>query len=151
MIRHPLAFFDARARIRHASGGECGGGGGSGDKERPLHHNTSSTTTVTTTPTTFTSTTTTWIVCEPSSHDSLLLRGVAKGTPRHERRLVYNFTGEGIPESDHLTSLLAKGGLLVLDNQIAEGSEDKELLDLFTKHSHRFILVPRHVSTRKVR
>ena len=24
----------------------------------------------------------------------------------------------------------------MLDNQIAEGSEDKELLDLFTKHSH---------------
>ena len=61
---------------------------------------------------------------------------MAKGTPRHERRLVYNFTCEGIPESDQFTSLLAKGGLLVLDNQIEEGSEDKELLDLFTKHSH---------------
>ena len=29
-----------------------------------------------------------------------------------------------------------KGGLLVLDDLMAKGGEDKELLDLFTKHSH---------------
>ena len=43
---------------------------------------------------------------------------------------------EGIPETDHLKSWFPKGGLLVLDNLMAEGGEDKELLDLFTKHSH---------------
>lgn len=48
---------------------------------------------------------------------------------------------EGIPESDHLTSWFPKGGLLVLDDLMAEGGEDKELLDLFTKHSHQNITV----------
>ena len=43
---------------------------------------------------------------------------------------------EGIPESDHLKSWFPKGGLLVLDDPMAEEGEDKELLDLFTKHSH---------------
>ena len=43
---------------------------------------------------------------------------------------------EGIPETNHLKSWFPKGGLLVLDNLMAEGGEDKELLDLFTKHSH---------------
>ena len=43
---------------------------------------------------------------------------------------------EGIPETDHLNSWFPKCGLLVLDGLMAEGGEDKELLDLFTKHSH---------------
>ena len=43
---------------------------------------------------------------------------------------------EGIPETEHLKSWFSKGGLLVLDDLMAEGGEDKELLDLFTKHSH---------------
>ena len=43
---------------------------------------------------------------------------------------------EGIPESDHLKSWFLKGGLLVLDDLMAEGGEDKALLHLFTKHSH---------------
>ena len=43
---------------------------------------------------------------------------------------------KGIPESDHLKSWFPMGGLLVLDDLMAEGGEDKELLDLFTKHSH---------------
>ena len=43
---------------------------------------------------------------------------------------------KGIPESDHLKSWFPKGGLLVLDDLMAEGGENKELLDLFTKHSH---------------
>ena len=43
---------------------------------------------------------------------------------------------EGIPEIDNLKSWLPQGGLLVLDDLMAEGGEDKELLDLFTKHSH---------------
>ena len=41
---------------------------------------------------------------------------------------------EGIPETDHLKSWFQKGGLLVLDDLMAEGGEDKEILDLFTKH-----------------
>ena len=43
---------------------------------------------------------------------------------------------EGIPEADRLKSWFSKGGLLVLDDLMAEGGEDKELLNLFTKHSH---------------
>ena len=43
---------------------------------------------------------------------------------------------EGIPETNHLKSWFPKGRLLVLDNLMAEGGEEKELLDLFTKHSH---------------
>ena len=43
---------------------------------------------------------------------------------------------EGIPESDHLKSWFPKGGFLVLDDLMAEGGEDKALLDLFNKHSH---------------
>ena len=43
---------------------------------------------------------------------------------------------KGIPESHHLKSWFPKGGLLVLDDLLAEGGEDKGLLDLFTKHSH---------------
>ena len=42
---------------------------------------------------------------------------------------------EGIPETDHLKSWLLKVGLLVLDDLMAEGDEDKEILDLLTKHS----------------
>ena len=43
---------------------------------------------------------------------------------------------EGIPELDNLRSWLPQGGLLVLDDLMAEGGEAKELLDLFTKHPH---------------
>ena len=43
---------------------------------------------------------------------------------------------EGIPETNHLKSWFPKGGLLVLDDLMVEGGEDKESLDLFTKHSH---------------
>ena len=49
---------------------------------------------------------------------------------------------EGIPEMDHLKLWYPKGGLLMLDDPMAEGGEDKELLDLFTKHSrHQDITV----------
>ena len=40
-----------------------------------------------------------------------------------------------IQESGHLKSWFPKGGLLVLDDLMEEGGEDKELLDLITKHS----------------
>ena len=43
---------------------------------------------------------------------------------------------EGIPVTDHLKSWFPKGVLLVLDGLLADGGEGKELLDLFTKHSH---------------
>ena len=39
---------------------------------------------------------------------------------------------EGVPESGHLKAWFPKGGLLVLDDLIVEGGEDKELVDLFT-------------------
>ena len=43
---------------------------------------------------------------------------------------------EGVPTTFHLQKWFPKGGLLVLDDLMVEGGEDKELLDLFTKHSH---------------
>lgn len=44
---------------------------------------------------------------------------------------------EGIPATSHLQKWFPNGGLLVLDDLMTEGSDDKELLDyLFTKHSH---------------
>jgi len=43
---------------------------------------------------------------------------------------------EGIPDTNHLKSCFPKGGLLMLDDLMAEGGEDKGLSDLFTKHSH---------------
>ena len=44
---------------------------------------------------------------------------------------------EGVPTTLHLQKWFPKGGLLVLDDLMVEGGEDKELLDLFTKHSHQ--------------
>ena len=43
---------------------------------------------------------------------------------------------EGIPTTFHLQKWFPKGDLLVLDDLMVEVGEDKELLDLFTKHSH---------------
>jgi len=43
---------------------------------------------------------------------------------------------EGIPDSDQLPQWFPKGGLLVLDDLMEEGGNDKRVLDLFTKHSH---------------
>ena len=43
---------------------------------------------------------------------------------------------EGVPDTDKLKTWFPKGGLLVLDDLLAEGGNDKRVLDLFTKHSH---------------
>ena len=43
---------------------------------------------------------------------------------------------EGVPTTSQLQKWFPNGGLLVVDDLMTEGSEDKELLDLFTKHSH---------------
>ena len=44
---------------------------------------------------------------------------------------------EGIPELEELDAWFLKGqGILVLDDLMDEGSGDKRVLDLFTKHSH---------------
>ena len=47
---------------------------------------------------------------------------------------------EGIPETTALTQWFPRrrggGGILVLDDLMDEGSNDKRVLDLFTKHSH---------------
>ena len=43
---------------------------------------------------------------------------------------------EGVPTAFHLQKWFPKGGLFVLDDLMVEGGEDKELLDLFTKHLH---------------
>jgi len=43
---------------------------------------------------------------------------------------------EGVPDTDQLKTCFPKGRLLVLDNLMAKGGNDKRVLDLFTKHSH---------------
>ena len=43
---------------------------------------------------------------------------------------------EGVPDEASLTKWFPKGGLLVLDDLMAEGGNDKNVLDLFTKLSH---------------
>ncbi len=43
---------------------------------------------------------------------------------------------EGVPTTSQLRKWFPKGGFLALDDLTTEGSEDKGLLDLFTKHSH---------------
>ena len=43
---------------------------------------------------------------------------------------------EGVPTIFHLQKWFPKGGLLVLDDLMVKGGENKDLLDLFTKHSH---------------
>jgi len=43
---------------------------------------------------------------------------------------------EGIPDSEMLPQWFPQGGILVLDDLMDEGSNDKSVLDLFTKHSH---------------
>ena len=43
---------------------------------------------------------------------------------------------EGVPTTFHLQKWFPKGDLLVLDDLITKGGQDKDLLDLFTKHSH---------------
>ncbi|XP_078382142.1 uncharacterized protein LOC144664798 [Oculina patagonica] len=44
---------------------------------------------------------------------------------------------EDVPTTSQLRKWFPNRGLLVLDDPMTEGSEDKELLDLFTKHSHK--------------
>ena len=51
------------------------------------------------------------------------------------KRLVYNFM-KGFPSWTISGHGFRRGGLLVLDDLMAEGGEAKELLDLFTKHPH---------------
>ena len=43
---------------------------------------------------------------------------------------------QGIPDTDQLSQWFPKGGVLVLDDLMAEGGQDKRVLDLFTKDSH---------------
>ena len=43
---------------------------------------------------------------------------------------------EGIPNTDELQTWFPKGGILILDDLMQEGGNDKRVLDLFTKHSH---------------
>ena len=43
---------------------------------------------------------------------------------------------EGVPDVESLSDWFPRGGVLILDDLMAEGSNDKNVLDLFTKHSH---------------
>lgn len=42
---------------------------------------------------------------------------------------------EGAPDTDQLKRWFPEGGLLVLDDLMARGGNDKQALDLSTKHS----------------
>jgi len=56
--------------------------------------------------------------------------------PKFEQMKFVKFH-EGIPELEELDLWFPKGqGILVLDDLMDEGSGDKRVLDLFTKHSH---------------
>ena len=44
---------------------------------------------------------------------------------------------EGVPDNNLLPKWFPDGGILVLDDLMNEGSSDKNVLDLFTKDSHR--------------
>ena len=63
---------------------------------------------------------------------------------------------EGIPEYQDLVTWFPQGGgILVLDDLMDEGSGDKRVLDLFTKHSSSskcvsVVLMSRHVSSGKI-
>ena len=48
---------------------------------------------------------------------------------------------QGITETEYLKAGFPKGGLLLLDDLMAEGSEDKGFLDFLTKDSHQNITV----------
>ena len=58
--------------------------------------------------------------------------------PRFDRMKHHMFFYKGIPEALRLTQWFGptKGGVLVLDDLMAEGGQDKQVLDLFTKNSH---------------
>ena len=43
---------------------------------------------------------------------------------------------QGIPDTSKLNKWFSKGGVLVLDDLMTEGGQDKRVLDLFTKDSH---------------
>ena len=54
--------------------------------------------------------------------------------PMQKKGIVFH---EGIPEYQDLVTWFPQGGgILVLDDLMDEGSGDKRVLDLFTKHSH---------------
>ena len=62
---------------------------------------------------------------------------------------------EGVPTIFQLQKWFPKGGLLVLDDLMVEGGEDKEVAGLihqtFTSSKyHRVVLVPGHVPTKKI-
>ena len=42
----------------------------------------------------------------------------------------------GVPTEEDLDSWFPSGGLLVMDDLMTEGNNDKTVLDIFTKHSH---------------
>ena len=85
-----------------------------------------------------------WITCNNCSWTFLprfiVTTGRGKIDSETWKTLVYNFTKgfriQTISSQDHLKSWFPKSTLLVLDDPIAEGGEYKEMLDLFTKHSH---------------
>ena len=43
---------------------------------------------------------------------------------------------EGVPDSASLPKWFPQGGVLVMDDLMDEGSNDKNVMDIFTKHSH---------------
>ena len=59
----------------------------------------------------------------------------------------------GVPSEADLDKWFPNGGLLVMDDLMTEGNDDKTVLDIFTKHSHHrnITVLSGHVSSRQVR
>ncbi|CAH3178998.1 unnamed protein product, partial [Porites lobata] len=71
-----------------------------------------------------------------SSGETLLLRGLATDLDEMKQEKVQFH--KGLPTSEELDQWFGptQGGLLVLDDLMDEGANDKRVLDLFSKHSH---------------
>ena len=75
------------------------------------------------------------LVCAATYRYSVLLWSMARQFDRMKHTGIKFH--ERVPDVSHLQKwFTAKGGILVLDDLMAEGGNDKEVMDLLTKHSH---------------
>ena len=74
-------------------------------------------------------------VCAATYRYSVLLWSMARQFDRMKHTGIKFH--ERVPDVSHLQKwFTAKGGILVLDDLMAEDGNEKEVMDLFTKHSH---------------
>ena len=92
------------------------------------------------------------IVCEPSAYDSLLLRGVARWIPSHERNAcTISQRGSYHPP---FAKMFFKRGFTRVRQSDGRGGWRQRVTRLihqtFTQKYQRIVLVPRHVYTREI-